>query len=180
MSRLTSAGSSISRYFEGSDPGVVESAVDASRAPASARRRARRGAEAVDELPRWRWRALACRRVARPGRPEAGAGAQAAGAGLCASPRLALSGSPADCSGASAKPEGSPSQQPSLSLQRGHCQVPCTQAISAAQRQHRSTAICLSSLDNRPDRLPRKGRGSAATLVPARGGVAQLVRAAES
>jgi hypothetical protein len=33
---------------------------------------------------------------------------------------------------------GSPSQQPSLSLQRGHCQVPCTQRISTPHRQHAS------------------------------------------
>jgi SAM-dependent methyltransferase len=31
---------------------------------------------------------------------------------------------------------GSPSQQPSFSLQRGHCHVPCRHSISALQRQH--------------------------------------------
>ena len=33
---------------------------------------------------------------------------------------------------------GSPSQQPSLNRQRGHCHVPCRHSISALQRQHRS------------------------------------------
>ena len=36
---------------------------------------------------------------------------------------------------------GSPSQQPSLNLQRGHCQVPCTQAIGVGQRQHSSCSV---------------------------------------
>ena len=36
---------------------------------------------------------------------------------------------------------GSPSQQPSLKRQRGHCHVPCTNAIGVGQRQHSSVSV---------------------------------------
>jgi hypothetical protein len=32
----------------------------------------------------------------------------------------------------------SPSQHPSLNLQRAHCQVPCRHSMEAPQRKHRS------------------------------------------
>jgi hypothetical protein len=38
---------------------------------------------------------------------------------------------------------GSPSQQPSFHLHLGHCQVLCSQRISAPQRQHFSAFIDL-------------------------------------
>jgi hypothetical protein len=39
---------------------------------------------------------------------------------------------------------GSPSQQPSLRRQRGHCQVPWRQSIAALHRRQRSTATSFS------------------------------------
>jgi hypothetical protein len=38
---------------------------------------------------------------------------------------------------------GSPSQQPSLNRQRGHCHVPCTHRMSALQRQQDSTSVTV-------------------------------------
>ena len=69
--------------------------------------------------------------------------------------------------------EGSPSQQPSLKWQTVHCHVWCTQRISAPQRRHRSTGATASTL---------RAEADAKRLLhsSARGGVAQLVRAAES
>jgi hypothetical protein len=42
---------------------------------------------------------------------------------------------------------GSPSQQPSLKRQTTHCQVWCTQRISAPQRQHRSALLDQEATD---------------------------------
>src|SRR5829696_2756481 len=57
---------------------------------------------------------------------------------------------------APARPGDSPSQQPSLKRQRGHCHVPWRQSIVALQRRHRSTAGTAfsrisSSVEKAPD-----------------------------
>jgi hypothetical protein len=59
--------------------------------------------------------------------------------GAGAQSRAGLSSSQGFLSGAVAQLIcSSPSQQPSFSLQWGHCQVPCTQDISTPHRQHAS------------------------------------------
>ena len=46
---------------------------------------------------------------------------------------------------------GSPSQQPSLNLQRGHCHVPCTHAMGVGHRQHSSCSVIAASVGPRAD-----------------------------
>ena len=59
-----------------------------------------------------------------------------------------------------------PSQQPSLNLQRGHCQVPWRHSIAALQRRHRSTAGLRAPADACSPRSKRRngpGQGDVAT-----------------